>query len=80
MPILTHKKTDKTYTLTDAEVEKLRQSGKLSAYKVEKDTPPEIPKEIKKLSATQTKTAESDKHGTSTTIDGTPDGNIGPTE
>lgn len=80
MPILTHKTTGSVTVLTKPQVEKLRSQGKIHAYHVEADTPPQIPKEVKKLSAAQTKTAESDTHGTSTTIDGTADGNVGPTE
>jgi hypothetical protein len=80
MPIITHKVTGKSTSLTVEQVAKLRASGKIHAYTVEKDTPPQIPKEIKKLSADKQKAAEFDTHGTSTIIDGTPDGNIGTTE
>ena len=80
MPILTHKVTGQSTSLTDAQVAKLRASSKLDAYTVEQNTPPQVPKEIKKLSVDKQKAAEFDTHGTSTIIDGTPNGNIGATE
>lgn len=80
MPILTHKTTGKVTPLSDKQVAKLRELGKIHAYKIESDTPPPIPKEIKKLSADKQKAAESDTHGTSTIIDGATDGNVGASE
>ena len=80
MPILTHKVTGQSTRLTDAQVAKLRASGKLDAYTVEKNTPPQVPKEIKKLSVDKQKAAEFDTHGTSPNFDGTVSGNAGTTE
>ena len=80
MPTLTHKVTGLSSIVSEETLKKLTESGKIHTYKVEKDTPPEIPKEIKKLSADKQKTAESDKHGASTTIDGASGGNAGTSE
>ena len=80
MPIITHKTTGKVSRLSNEQEAKLRALGKLHAYNIESDTPPQIPKEIKKLSADKQKTAESDTHGTSTIIDGDTGGNAGEAE
>ena len=72
MPILTHKKTGQSWDVNPQTIAKLKEQGKLDAYKVEQNTPPKVPKEVKNVGKQK---PESDNNGTIPAIDAPiPDG------
>lgn len=70
--------TNRRREVTAAEFEALKARGDAFAkiYRVVQDAPPELPKELKKMSG-KTKAPESDNDGLQTTIEGLPDENAG---